>query len=101
MKKFGTPIGAGPGRASVKVGFAVVGVPSVWRIVLASGVASASACSLACFSASRTFLCSFLPTVSCCFWPPAETEGAAGSAGVVAAGGGGGGGGAGGGGGGG
>src|SRR3954468_346280 len=31
MKKFGTPIGAAPGRASEKVGLAVVGAPSVAR----------------------------------------------------------------------
>ena len=27
MKKFGTPIGAGPGNANEKVGFAAVGTP--------------------------------------------------------------------------
>src|SRR3954451_22354242 len=31
MKKFGTPIGAGPGRARLKVGSAAVGAPSGWR----------------------------------------------------------------------
>ena len=31
MKKFGTPIGAAPGIASEKPGFAVVGVPSSAR----------------------------------------------------------------------
>ena len=31
MKKFGTPIGAGPGSASVKVGLAAVGSPSASR----------------------------------------------------------------------
>jgi len=32
MKKFGTPIGAGPGKASVKVGSAGVGAPPGVRV---------------------------------------------------------------------
>ena len=35
MKKFGTPIGAEPGRAIVKVGLSSVGVPSTLRPGLA------------------------------------------------------------------
>src|SRR3954447_25634302 len=35
MKKFGTPIGAAPGWASVKPGFSTVGVPSVLRPLVA------------------------------------------------------------------
>ncbi len=31
MKKFGTPIGAGPGVASEKLGFAGVGMPLGWK----------------------------------------------------------------------
>src|SRR3954452_11749344 len=47
MKKFGTPIGAGPGRARLKVGSAAVGAPSGWRVLplstLAEPVASLTA----------------------------------------------------------
>ena len=37
MKKFGTPIGAGPGVASEKVGLSSVGVPSLARVFPLAG----------------------------------------------------------------
>src|SRR3954467_4060329 len=74
MKKFGKPIGAGPGGACENVGLAAVGMPSPWRIGLASGRPSALALREA--SSSPVALRSFLPTVFWPSWPPAETEGA-------------------------
>src|SRR4051794_27018587 len=76
MKKFGTPIGAGPGRACVKVGLAVVGTPSGWRTV----VGPLSAVSLTSCSALSLAFLTVLPTVFWFSWPPAETCGTAGVA---------------------
>jgi hypothetical protein len=73
MKKFGTPIGAGPGRPCEKVGLAAVGTPSPWRIAVASGWSSALA-----FSASLVSPVALRLTVPVVFWPcwpPAETVG--------------------------
>ena len=49
MKKFGTPIGAGPGVASEKLGFDGVGTPFGWKV--GAGVSSPSGPS-ACFGSS-------------------------------------------------
>src|SRR4051794_10582041 len=74
MKKFGTPIGAGPGRAAEKVGLAGVGTPSPWRMMVPWG---ASAMVFAAFSAaSLASLRSALPVVFWPCWPPAEMDGA-------------------------
>ena len=50
MKKFGTPIGAGPGSASESVGLLTVGWPSGWR--RPASCSALSVASLAFFSAS-------------------------------------------------
>src|SRR4051794_27957834 len=73
MKKLGTPIGAGPGSASEKVGLAGVGVPSGWRGVdPARSLAFFAMSSCAFFTASTGAggLCS-LPVVSCLACLPA------------------------------
>src|SRR3954447_13588653 len=70
MKKFGTPIGAGPGRASEKVGLAGVGTPSVARagaLALALRTVPEESCStvLPAPSTSGRALRLVLPD---CFW---------------------------------
>src|SRR3954451_8515275 len=75
MKKFGTPMGAGPGRASDRVGLAGVGWPSGWRRPLATSLALSAAslafCSASFLAPSTAAAGLLILPVVCCWtcWP--------------------------------
>src|SRR4029079_3303463 len=81
MKKFGTPIGAGPGMATDSVGFVVVGTPCGVRSggVVSFVAVSVSVLVLPCAGGFGSLLC----VVDCCScWPPCGCA-AVGAAGVL------------------
>src|SRR3954447_19214043 len=91
MKKFGTPIGAGPGRAGLKVRPAAVGAPSGLREVLSTfavPVASLTAPATLSLEPSTLSLALrlALPVVSwaCCCGEPAVSVAGAGAGGAGA-----------------
>ena len=63
-----------PGAPARSSGWPAVGMPSPWRMVVASGLPSAL--SFLDSASSPVALRSVLPTVFCACWPPAEAEGA-------------------------